>query len=95
MVNPITTRVASLVIEIRCEGCAGSVKIIRARLRQCGCSPHGYIVGLTALFADYDDLSEAIPKATCVYQRREPHALSLGIECVSHTLNRDGMAGFA
>ena len=32
----------------------------------------------------HDDLSKAVPKATCAHQRRKLHALSLGIERVSH-----------
>jgi hypothetical protein len=41
----------------------------------------------------HDDLSKAVPKATCANQRRKLHALSLGIERVSHARTerrRDG-----
>lgn len=41
----------------------------------------------------HDDLSKAVPKATCAHQRRKLHALSLGIERVSYARTkrrRDG-----
>jgi hypothetical protein len=41
----------------------------------------------------HDDISKAVPKATCAHQCRKLHALSLGIERVSHARTerrRDG-----